>query len=168
MIIAEYLLNHFRGVGYERISRFAIGFVLHFFYAQVACSSDNATRLPSGYETEPPSQSPLKPNLASIQLNIFGAKCAVSGCHVLGGSGPMPFRNADQSFDNLVNVRSVQKPALFRVAHNDVDNSYLVRKIEGAGIIGGRMPLFRPALSSEGITAIRGWIEQGAQESQGD
>jgi hypothetical protein len=71
--------------------------------------------------------------------------------------------NSDVAYDNLVNVRSTQRPSAFRVAPGDPENSYIVHKVEGrAGITGGRMPFNGPFLSDGQILILKRWIEIGA------
>jgi hypothetical protein len=53
-------------------------------------------------------------------------------------------------------------PQLQRVAPGDPSNSYLYRKITGAGITGERMPLQMPPLSDDKIRLVRDWIRRGA------
>jgi len=75
----------------------------------------------------------------------------------------MALRNKDESFANLVGVRSIQRPSLNRVQPNDAGTSYLIQKLENAaGILGGRMPLGGDPLNADQISAIRDWIETGA------
>jgi hypothetical protein len=64
-----------------------------------------------------------------------------------------------------VNVRSVQKPNLFRVAPGDPDNSYIIHKLEGrADIVGLRMPRGTgPFLTDGQLLVLRRWIELGAK-----
>ena len=60
-------------------------------------------------------------------------------------------------------LASVELPALLRVDPGNPDNSYLVHKIEGRpAILGAQMPPNQPALSGPQITAIRTWIQNGA------
>ncbi|NIR48983.1 cytochrome c [candidate division KSB1 bacterium] len=133
------------------MSKLVLGIVMILFIT--ACSNEQTTAPPQD----------IQPTLSSIQTNIFSTTCAVPGCHVPGGAGPMPLRNVNESFQNLVGVASVQIPALIRVQPNDADNSYLIRKLEGGpGIAGRRMPLGRAPLSNEEISAIRQWINNGA------
>lgn len=105
--------------------------------------------------------------LAAIQTSIFNTNCALSGCHV-GGSAGLPGvmdLRSGQAFTNLVGVSSREQPTLNRVEPADPDNSYLVRKVEGAlTITGSRMPLGRPSLSQAQIDLIREWIANGAKE----
>ncbi|VUX55720.1 conserved protein of unknown function [uncultured Woeseiaceae bacterium] len=107
--------------------------------------------------------------LAQIQAQVFGPTCSVPGCHSGGGAalpGVMNLRSAQASFDNLVNVASLQVPAIDRIEPGDPDNSYLIRKIEGtAGIVGARMPFGGPFLDQAAIDMIRQWVSEGAQNN---
>ena len=107
----------------------------------------------------------LEPTLSSIQANIFNLNCTFSGCHV-GGSPVLPGvmnLRAGQAYANIVNVPSLERANLLRVAPGDPENSYLVMKIEGRA--GPRMPLNLPALSAEEIAVIRQWIADGAPDN---
>ena len=97
--------------------------------------------------------------LENVQANIFNPSCAVSGCHV-GESAPRGLDlSAGAARDNLVGVPSDELPSFLRVDPGNPDDSYLVMKIEGdSRIAGQRMPLGRPALSSEQIQLVREWI----------
>jgi mono/diheme cytochrome c family protein len=96
----------------------------------------------------------LGPTLSSIQRNVFTPIC--TQCHT-GAAGPLGLAlDEGASRDDLVNVPSVEH----------TESSYLVWKVEGrADITGGRMPLGLPPLSEDEIAAIRGWIEQGAEDN---
>jgi hypothetical protein len=103
----------------------------------------------------------LEATFASIQANVFDAIC--TACHI-GASAPLGLRlDAANSYGLLVGVASVQQPSLERVAPNDPDNSYLIRKLEGTAGVGGRMPLGGTPLSQADINVIRQWIIDGAQ-----
>lgn len=107
----------------------------------------------------------VRPTLSSIQENVFSTSCALSGCH----AGPNPQQgmnlSAGRAHQNLVNVRSNERPALLRVDPGAPDSSYLVHKIEGrSSIVGERMPFGQEPLSQEEINALRTWIENGAPE----
>ena len=78
------------------------------------------------------------------------------------------------SYGATVNVPSTQQPQVLLVKPGDADDSYLVRKIEGApGISGLQMPQGCPGtpfggavcLSADEITAIRTWITECAQNN---
>ena len=71
--------------------------------------------------------------------------------------------SAGSSYALLVNVASGEVPALMRVAPGNADDSYIIRKLEGAaGIVGARMPLGGPFLDQNTIDRIRAWIDSGA------
>ena len=105
-------------------------------------------------------------SLAQIQALVFTPIC--SGCH--NGSNPptgaLPGSQnltAGNSFANVVNVPSIEAPALLRVKPNDPANSYLIQKLEGtAGIQGSRMPLGGPFLDQATIDLVKTWIASGA------
>ncbi len=108
----------------------------------------------------------LEPTLSSIQANIFTTNCAISGCHAGASSQQGLDLSQGQAHANLVQVRSRERPDLFRVDPGNPDDSYLVKKIMGAvDIVGSRMPLGRAPLSAEQIDAIRGWIAGGAPDN---
>lgn len=103
--------------------------------------------------------------LASLQQNIFGAICIA--CHT-GSAAPRGLRldSEDNSYAFLVNHAADEVPELMRVNPGNPDDSYIIRKLEGAaGIVGGRMPLGGPYLSQEQINTVRDWIANGAPRS---
>jgi hypothetical protein len=97
-----------------------------------------------------------------VQSEIFTPTCAVIGCHDPLGQSSQMILTAGQAYGQIVNRPSVEMPSLSRIAPNDVTNSYLYRKITGAGITGERMPLGGPALSEAEIQLVRNWIRRGA------
>jgi hypothetical protein len=99
-----------------------------------------------------------------IQTQIFNARC--TGCHS-GAAAPQGLNlSAGSSYDLLVDVDSNEVPALKRVDPGNADESYIIRKLEGAaGIVGGRMPLGGPYLDQDTIDRIRAWIDEGAPEN---
>ncbi len=108
----------------------------------------------------------LQASLPSIQANVFGPGCAVSGCHS-GPAGPnlpagMDLSSAGNSLASLVNIASVQVPTELRVASGDADASYLIQKLEGGAAVGARMPLGGAFLDQATIDVIRVWIDNGA------
>ena len=111
--------------------------------------------------TPPPPPPPsIEPTLASIQDNVFSPICTT--CHA-GAAAPNGLRLEEgMSHAMLVNVPSLEVPALLRVEPGNPDDSYLVQKIEGTAAVGGRMPLGGQPLSQETIDAIRQWITDGA------
>jgi len=104
--------------------------------------------------------------LSELQTLVFTPKC--SGCHdgsnAPGGALPGSQNlKAGQSFASLVNVASLEKPALMRVKPGDPANSYLIQKLEGAaGISGSRMPFGGPFLDQATIDKVKSWIASGA------
>jgi hypothetical protein len=106
----------------------------------------------------------LRPTLSSIQQNVFTPIC--TQCHT-GAAAPLGLAlDQGAAWANLVNVPSVERTERLRVSPGDPDVSYLVWKVEGrADITGGRMPLGLPPLSEAEIAALRGWIEQGAEDN---
>jgi hypothetical protein len=122
-----------------------------------------------GGEDAPPPQpaSPppagLQPTLASIQANVFTPSCAKSGCHT--GIAPQAGLRLDPGFSwaALVNVASSQPPAPTRVIPMDPDGSFLIQKLEGTALVGGRMPADGPPyLQQATVDFIRQWILDGA------
>lgn len=103
--------------------------------------------------------------LTSIQDNVFTPRCA--GCHTGSGAtlpGAMNLTNATASRAALVGVASVQAAPLNRVTAGNANDSYLIRKLEGApNIVGVRMPWGGPYLDQPTIDSIRLWITNGAQ-----
>jgi hypothetical protein len=97
-----------------------------------------------------------------VQNEIFTPTCASIGCHDPLGQQSQLILTQGRAFANIVNVPSVEMPNLARVAPNDPANSYLYRKIIGAGITGERMPQTLPPLSEEKIALVRNWIRRGA------
>jgi hypothetical protein len=104
------------------------------------------------------------PTLTSIQDTVFTPRCA--GCHSgLGASlpGAMNLTSAAASRAALVNVPSLEQPALNRVTPGNPNDSYLTRKLEGGpSITGDRMPAGGPFLPQTQVDQIRQWITNGA------
>lgn len=125
--------------------------------AFVACPGDGS-RIPD----EMMNPGGIQPTLASLQQHVFGTICIE--CHVPGGIGPMPLDTEEATFQNLVNVTSLELPPLLRVAPRDPGNSYVIWKVEGRPqIVGDRMPPPpRSMLQPEQIAALIEWIELGA------
>lgn len=114
----------------------------------------------------------LQPTLSSIQRNIFNASDATSRlactqCHTNVGRNPSSGLNLveGRSYLSLVGQPSVGKPGATLVVPGDPDNSYIIKKLEGAADIAGvRMPRGAgPFLSAGQISIIRRWIALGAR-----
>ena len=97
-----------------------------------------------------------------VQNEIFTPTCAALGCHDHLAHQEEQQLTASVAYAQIVNHPSVEMPQLQRVAPNDPANSYLYRKITGAGITGDRMPQGGPYLSDGQIKLVRDWIRRGA------
>ena len=97
-----------------------------------------------------------------VQNEIFTPTCAVVGCHGAIGTQQGLLLAQGSAYQSIVDVPSTEMPALRRIRPGDPANSYLFRKVTGAGITGDRMPLGGPPLSDANIDLIRSWIERGA------
>jgi hypothetical protein len=113
----------------------------------------------------------LEPTFRSIQRDIFAARDlagrqACTDCHSDVGrtpSGGLVLLDG-RAYDFLVGRPSTGKTGETRVIPNDPDNSYLVKKLEGAADIAGvRMPRGNgPFLTQGQLLVIRRWIQTGA------
>jgi hypothetical protein len=97
-----------------------------------------------------------------VQSEVFTPSCATLACHDPLGQQSQMVLTAGRAYANIVGVSSVEMPQLQRVMPGDPANSYLYRKITGAGITGDRMPLNQPPLSDAQIALVRDWIRRGA------
>ena len=115
----------------------------------------------SAFEVQTPQ---LEATLTNIQNTIFTPSCATSGCH--SGNNPPDglLLTAGNSFSNIVAVDAVQMN-LKRVNPGNPDDSYLLRKVKGVGIVADRMPLGGPFLSDDQIELIEQWILDGAEDN---
>ncbi|MBV9496615.1 MAG: hypothetical protein JOZ54_20390 [Acidobacteria bacterium] len=97
-----------------------------------------------------------------VQNEVFTPTCAAIGCHDPLGRQEQLVLTPGQSYANTVGRPSNQMPQLARVTPGDASNSYLYRKITGAGITGDRMPQGGPYLNDTQIKLVRDWIRRGA------
>jgi len=97
-----------------------------------------------------------------VQNEIFTPTCAQIACHDTLGRQQGQVLTPSQAYANTVGKPSTEMPSLLRVKPNDPANSYLYRKVTGAGISGDRMPQTLPPLSDAQIKLIRDWIRRGA------
>jgi hypothetical protein len=113
----------------------------------------------------------LEPTFSSIQRDIFGARDlagrqACTDCHSDVGRNPSGglVLLGGRAHAALVNQVSTAKPGAIRVVPGDPDNSYIIKKLEGApDIVGVRMPRGNGPFLTEGqILVIRRWIQLGA------
>jgi len=97
-----------------------------------------------------------------VQNEVFTPTCAAIGCHDALGRQQGQILTVGKAYANTVGVASTEMPSLLRVAPNDPANSYLYRKITGAGITGDRMPQGGPYLTDAQTKLVRDWIRRGA------
>ena len=97
-----------------------------------------------------------------VQNEVFTPTCAQLGCHDPLGKQESMILSPGRAYAMTVGVASVQMPALKRVTASDPSNSYLYRKITGAGITGDRMPQGGPFLTDAQTKLVRDWIRRGA------
>jgi len=110
----------------------------------------------------PPPAAPTLTQLKSTAFTVCG------GCHTGGGTSLPSSMDLTPShiYASIVNVASVEQPALKRIKPGDPNNSYVVQKLEGAaGISGVRMPFGGPYLDQATIDQVRGWVTAGAQNN---
>ena len=98
----------------------------------------------------------MRSQFSSIQAEVFSPSCALSGCHA---GSQNPNLSAGQSYNNLVNVASLENPSMLRVKPGDSNNSLLIKKLTGDGT-----SIMPPAgqLSQAKIDSITSWINKGA------
>ena len=97
-----------------------------------------------------------------VQNEVFTPTCAALGCHDRLAHQEDQQLTAGVAYSQTVNHPSSEMPQLLRVAPGDPANSYLYRKITGAGITGDRMPQGGPYLTDAKIKLVRDWIRRGA------
>ena len=134
---------------------------LVFPFLFLLCACGKLKELP----TEPGLGSePIDPTatFTRVQNEIFTPTCGAIGCHDTLGHQEGQILTAGRAYANTVGVPSTQMPSLLRVAPNDPANSYLYRKIAGAGITGDRMPQGGPYLTDAQTKLVRDWIRRGA------
>jgi len=107
----------------------------------------------------------LAPTFTEVRDDILIPSCGFSTCHG-GGEGGLTLSADDPgaAYSALVDVPSFVLPEETLVIPGDAENSYLVKKVEGAvGIDGDPMPA--PFGIDETMAAdIRAWIDAGAKD----
>ncbi len=133
--------------------------VLACAFVLVACGKLRELPTGPGNSTEP-----IDPTatFTRVQNEIFTPSCGVLGCHDPLGRQEGMILSAGRAYSNTVGVASVEMASLQRISPGDFNNSYLYRKILGAGITGDRMPQGGPYLSDTQIKLVRDWIRRGA------
>jgi len=97
-----------------------------------------------------------------VQNEIFTPTCAAIGCHDTLGQQQGQVLTPGRAYASTVNQPSTEMAGLLRVKPGDANNSYLYRKITGAGITGDRRPQGGPFLTDAQIKLVRDWILRGA------
>ncbi|MFY3743615.1 hypothetical protein ACOQFB_06885 [Anaeromyxobacter sp. Red801] len=104
---------------------------------------------------------------SSIAGDVLVPRCATTACHS-GNPPPTAPTSLDRelAYGQLVDVPSIQAPALMLVEPGAPERSYLVLKLRGtAGDVGGvptPMPTGDTLLDEAEIQAIEAWIAVGA------
>ena len=98
-------------------------------------------------------------------------KYGCTSCHP--GVNPSLNLQRGRSYADLVGIRAVEDPRLYRVVAGDPGNSFLYLKVGGnppiADIpaIGSRMPPGQPPIAASDLNLIRDWILGGAKDVNG-
>ena len=107
----------------------------------------------------------IRPELDSIQNEVFTPRCALPGCHDSASAGAQFGLDLTdgRSFGSLVGVPSGEDSTFLRVEPGNPADSWLMMKLTGdPRIIGDPMPRKRAPLSPVELAAIAQWIEDGA------
>jgi len=103
---------------------------------------------------------------SEVQQQIFNTSCAFSGCHGQGSASSGMNLDPGSAWSEIVDVPSVERPALDRVEPSAPDSSYLWLKVMGdPSISGSQMPRGGPPLTQDKLDLLRSWIEAGAQNN---
>ena len=102
------------------------------------------------------------PTFTEVRDDILLPSCSLgTSCHSEGAGGLT--LTAEGAYDALVGVESVVADGEILVIAGDAENSYLIKKVEGAdGIVGDGMPL-GTTLDQELSDELRDWIDAGAE-----
>jgi len=119
-----------------------------------ACQSEQINNFTDGNDLEDPI------SYASQIQPIFNSSCSGSGCHINNTRSGVNLTN----FSNTTNSSGSSYGRLIVVSGN-ADNSPLVDVLEPDPSSSRRMPLNGSPLTSNEITLIRTWINQGAQNN---
>jgi hypothetical protein len=98
-------------------------------------------------------------------------KYGCTACHP--GVNPSLDLTEGNSYDQLVGIRALEDPTLYRVVAGDPERSFLYLKVGGAPpladipAIGTRMPPRAPPIDPEDMDLIRRWILQGGKGPDG-
>ncbi len=109
---------------------------------------------------------PKEPTLSDVQSLVFTPACATAGCHDSNAAGGLDLSDEAHSRVGLIDAmptNSLAKRSDWRrVVPEDVERSFLMRKIQQPGLgEGAAMPISQ-ALAPPYIDLVRRWIERGA------
>lgn len=105
-----------------------------------------------------------------LHQNIFAVRCANPACH--DGTFEPDFRTMQSTYSSLVfhpvTKNDPQGSFEYRVYPGDAIASWLYHRVTTNDQVLGQMPLYAEPLTSSEIDAIRGWIEKGAPDAEGN
>lgn len=134
----------------------------------VGCGGQQAAPLAGPTPTPTPTPNP-EVTFSIIQHDIFetsdpNGRTACANCHTSAGRSPAGGLDLSHAaaYGQLVNTPTRAMPGAMRVVPGEPDRSYLVRTLEGSGIVGQRMPINGPYLTEAQIAMIKQWIAMGA------
>jgi hypothetical protein len=140
---------------------------------QTACKKldDNPENPFANQETENTDTSSVDiESIAWLHQNVFAVRCANPACH--DGTFEPDFRTMQSTYSSLVyhdvTKNDPQNSYDYRVVPGDAEASWLYNRVTTDDQVLGRMPLYAEPLSSSELKAIRGWINKGAPDAQGD
>jgi hypothetical protein len=111
------------------------------------------------------------PNVRYAKVQAVFEEYGCTGCHP--GVNPSLDLRAGKSYADLVGVRAVEDPRLYRVVAGDPGKSFLYLKVGGnpaifdIPAIGTRMPPGAPPIAAADRNLIRDWILGGARGADG-
>lgn len=112
----------------------------------------------------------VRPVAFSEVQDVFTRNSCI-GCHP--GVNDSLDLTPERSYDDLVGIRALEDPRLYRVVAGDPGKSFLYLKIGGEPAIfdipaiGTRMPPGAPPIAQEDIDLVRDWILGGAKNEAG-
>jgi len=132
--------------------------LIPFLLIALSCGKLNEITAPGG---GPP---PADPNatFTRVQSEVFTPNCTAVGCHDQIGRQQNLRLTPGVAYGQIVGVRSEQMPSLQRVSPGNFADSYLYRKLTGAGVTGDRMPQGGPYLNETQLSLVRDWVRRGA------
>jgi len=132
--------------------------LIPFLLIALSCGKLNEITAPGG---GPP---PADPNatFTRVQSEVFTPNCTAVGRHDQIGRQQNLRLTPGVAYGQIVGVPSEQMPSLQRVSPGNFADSYLYRKLTGAGITGDRMPQGGPYLNETQLSLVRDWIRRGA------